>query len=112
MGRRAGLGPTYLDFVWPDFKGLNDAGQEVFDLLEVTVTNTPGSIHQEDHIHGCGGRAAELGSGWGRRGGRRGAGRDPLLPQDPDPPRRRAAAPASPSLGQVEGKEPRDAGLK
>ena len=67
---RAGLGPTYLDFARPNFKGLDDAGQEVFDMLEVTVAYTPGPIHQEDHVHRHGGCAAELGSAWGGRGGR------------------------------------------
>lgn len=67
---RAGLAPTYLDSVWPDFKGLNDAGQEIFDLLEVTEADTPGPVHQENHVHRRGGRAAELGAGWGGRGGR------------------------------------------
>lgn len=69
-GHRAGLGPTYLDFARPNFKGLDDTGQEVFDLLEVTVAYTPGPIHQEDHVHRHGGCAAELGSAWGGRGGR------------------------------------------
>lgn len=73
-GHRAGLGPTYLDFAWPDFKGLDDAGQEVFDLLEVTVAYTPGPIHQEDHVCRRGGSAAELGSACGGRGGRWGVG--------------------------------------
>lgn len=42
-----GMGPelTYLDFIRPNFKGLDDAGQEVFDLLEVTVANTPRTVH-------------------------------------------------------------------
>lgn len=70
VGHRAGLGPTYLDFAWPNFKGLDDAGQEVFDLLEVTVAYTPGPIHQEDHVCRRGGSAAELGPAWGGRGGR------------------------------------------
>lgn len=66
-----GLVPTDLDFIWPDLKGLNDAGQEIFDLLEMTMANTPGPVHQEELVHGCGGCAAELGVGWeGREGGR------------------------------------------
>lgn len=63
------MAPTYLDFVWSDFKGLNDTGQEGFDLLEVTVADTPGPIHQKEHVHRCGGPAAELGAAWvGREG--------------------------------------------
>lgn len=63
-GQAWGPVPTYLDFIRPYFKGLDDTGQEVFDLLEVTVADTPGPIHQEDHVHRCRGRAAELGAGW------------------------------------------------
>lgn len=69
-GARARPAPTYLDFVRPYFKGLSDTGQEVFDLLEVTVADAPGPVHQEDHVRRCGGRAAELGPGWvGGEGG-------------------------------------------
>ena len=67
QGHEAGKGPvpTDLDFIRPDVKGLNDAGQEIFDLLEVAVADTPGPVHQEDHVHRCRGCAAELGAGWG-----------------------------------------------
>lgn len=75
-----GPGPTNLDFIRPDFKGLDDAGQEVFDLLEVAVADTPGPVHQEDHVRGGGGCAAELGAGWAGRGGVRcGQGRCRVL---------------------------------
>lgn len=73
--------PTYLDLIPPYFKGLSDADQEVFDLLEVTVADTPGPINQEDDVHGCGGRAVEWGAGWVGREGGEGLGQAPeLLP--------------------------------
>lgn len=58
--------PTYLDLIWSYFKRHDDAGQEVFDLLEVAVADAPGSVHQEDYIGRSWGRTVELGVSWGR----------------------------------------------
>lgn len=60
------LVPTYLDFIWSYFKRCDDAGQEVFDLLEVSVADAPGSVHQEDYISRSWGCAVELGVTWSR----------------------------------------------
>lgn len=64
QGAGCGLAPTYLDFIWPNLKGLDDAGQEAFHLPEVTVADAPGPIHQEDQVRRRRGRAAELGASW------------------------------------------------
>lgn len=108
MGPRGGAqgggpAPTYLDFIRPDLEGLDDAGQEVFHLPEVTVADAPGPIHQEDQVHGGGGRAAELGAGWA-------AERAGLWARPPPLQGPRLLQAWSPSLGLVGGEGPRSSG--
>lgn len=110
MGPRGGAqggrpAPTYLDFIRPDLEGLDDAGQEAFHLLEVTVADAPGPVHQEDQVRGGGGRAAEWGAGWA-------AGRAGLWVRPPPLQGPRLLQPWSPSLGLVDGEGPRGSGRK